>query len=138
MTPELGWMAWTAILAGSLWIPYIVGINTAADGTLPDGADPFRRPQDPNLQRPWVARAFRAHLNLLEQFLPMLALVLIADAAGIKSPVTVWATGLFFGLRLIHAVGMITGTARMPLRPLVFTTGWLCIMAVGATIVTSV
>lgn len=134
MTPELWWMTWTALLAGSLWMPYIVGINTAPADTLPEGADPFRRPVDPNLHRPWVARAFRAHLNLLEQFLPMLALVLIAHAAGISTIVTVWATGLFFGLRIIHAIGMISGTARMPLRPLVFTAGWFCILAIGATI----
>ncbi len=135
MTPELWWMTWTAILAGSLWIPYIVGINTAAAGTLPEGADPFLKPVDPGLHRPWVHRAHRAHLNLLEQFLPMLALVLIAHLAGISSRVTVWATGLFFALRLVHAVGMITGTARMPLRPLVFVAGWLCILAVGGNVI---
>ncbi|TFL16237.1 MAPEG family protein [Jannaschia formosa] len=134
MTPELWWMTWTAILAGSLWIPYIVGVNTASDGNLPEGWDPFTRPGDPLRHRPWVARAWRAHLNLLEQFLPMLALVLIAHAAGVSTVVTAWATGIFFGLRIAHAVGMITGWARMPLRPLIFTAGWLCILAVAGAI----
>ncbi|WP_179379911.1 MAPEG family protein [Jannaschia marina] len=134
MTPELWWMTCTALLAASLWIPFIVGVNTAPAGTWPDGADPFVTPMDPNLQRPWVARAFRAHLNLLEQFLPMLALVLIAHVAGVSTAVTVWATGLFFGLRVLHAVGMIIGTLRFPARPLVFTAGWACVLAVGASI----
>ncbi|PWJ20874.1 hypothetical protein SAMN05421539_102120 [Jannaschia seohaensis] len=29
MTAKLWWMTWTALLAGSLWIPYVVGVNTA-------------------------------------------------------------------------------------------------------------
>ena len=131
MTPELWWMTWTALLAAGLWIPYIVGINTAADA---DARDNFTRPADPSLERPWVHRAFRAHLNLLEQFLPMLALVLIANSAGVSSTVTVWATGLFFILRIAHAVGMVSGVARFPLRPLIFTAGFACILAVGVEI----
>jgi uncharacterized MAPEG superfamily protein len=137
MSPELWWMTGTAVLAGSLWLPYIVGVNTAPVGTWPDGTDPFVTPMDPNLQRPWVRRAFRAHLNLLEQFLPMLALVLIADAAGISNGATVWATGLFFGLRLLHALGMISGLARFPARPAIFLGGWGCLLAVAGAILIS-
>ncbi|MEM9796964.1 MAG: MAPEG family protein [Pseudomonadota bacterium] len=132
MTPELWWMTWTAILAGSLWIPYIVGVNTEPE--VEGGPDPFLRPPDQRAMRDWVHRAHRAHLNLLEQFLPMLALVLIAHAAGVSNGVTVWATGLFFGLRVAHAAGMIGGWATFPVRPLIFTAGWACILAVAATI----
>ncbi|UWQ16881.1 MAPEG family protein [Jannaschia sp. M317] len=137
MTPELWWMTWTAILAGSLWIPYIVGVNTepATEGARPE--DPFTRPPSQSDMRPWVHRAHRAHLNLLEQFLPMLALVLIAHAAGVNTGVTVWATGLFFAARVLHAVGMITGKAGFPLRPMIFNFGWFCILAMGGAILLS-
>ena len=108
--PELWWTTWTAILAGSLWIPFIVGVNTAPAGNGHDRAD-FARPADPARERPWVHRAHRAHLNLLEQFLPMAALVLIA-----------------------HAAGMIARLARFPARPVIFTAGWACVMAMGAAI----
>lgn len=131
MTPELWWMTWTAILAGGLWIPYIVGVNSANDDK--DRTD-FSRPANPAMERPWVHRAYRAHLNLLEQFLPMLALVLIAHAASITSPVTVWACGLFFALRVVHAGGMISGLAGFPLRPIIFTAGFGCILAIGVEI----
>ena len=131
MTPELTFTAWTALLAASLWIPYIVGVNTASDGH--DRTD-FTRPADPARERPWVHRAYRAHLNLVEQFVPMAALVVIAHLAGISSVVTVWATGLFLALRLAHAVGMITGLARFPARPLIFTAGWLCVVALGVEV----
>lgn len=130
MTAELWWMTWTALLAASLWIPYIVGVNTE-----PATGDPFVRPGNLTALRPWVHRAHRAHLNLLEQFLPMLALVLIAHAAGVSTIVTVWAAGAFFALRVAHAVGMISGIARFPLRPIIFTTGWVCILAVGISLI---
>ena len=133
MTPELWWTAWTAILAASLWIPFIVGVNTAPAGDGHDRTD-FTRPADPARERPWVHRAHRAHLNLLEQFLPMAALVLIAHAAGVTNAATAWATGLFFVLRLAHAVGMITGLVGFPARPIIFTAGWACVMAMGAAI----
>ena len=130
MTPELAFVTWTALLAASLWIPYIVGVNTAPADDGHQRTD-FSRPVDPARERPWVHRAYRAHLNLLEQFLPMAALVLIAYQTGTSSTVTVWATGLFLALRLVHAVGMISGALRFPARPIVFTAGWLCVVAVG-------
>lgn len=135
MTPELVWTTWTAILAASLWIPYIVGVNTSEAGSPADlDSRDFSRPAEPSLQRPWVHRAYRAHLNLLEQFMPMAALVLIAHVAGVTNAVTVWATGLFFALRVIHAVGMITGIAGLPARPILFTAGWACVMAMAAAV----
>jgi uncharacterized MAPEG superfamily protein len=135
MTHELWWTTWTAILAASLWIPYIVGVNTSETGSPADvDSRDFSRPADPSLQRPWVHRAYRAHLNLLEQFLPMATLVLVAHAAGVSNAVTAWATGLFFALRLVHAVGMISGVAGLPARPIIFTAGWACVMAVGVAI----
>lgn len=133
MTIELYWMTLTAILAGALWIPYIVGVNTAPAGDGHERAD-FSRPADPARERPWVHRAYRAHLNLLEQFLPMLALVLIAHASGVSSAITAGATGLFFALRVAHAVGMITGKAGFPVRPIIFTLGFACVMAVGVEV----
>lgn len=132
MTAELAFTTWTALLAASLWIPYIVGVNTAAA----DGHDrtDFTRPADPARERPWVHRAYRAHLNLMEQFLPMATLVLIADRIGASSAITVWATGLFLALRLVHAAGMITGLVRFPARPAIFTAGWLCVVAMAVEV----
>ena len=133
MTPELFWLAATALLAASLWIPYIVGVNMhpAAD---PGGG--FLRPADLTGFPPWVHRAHRAHLNLIEQALPFAVLVLIGAEAGVSTTVTVWAAALFFWLRVIHAAGMISGLARFPVRPIIFTAGWLCILAIGWELLT--
>ena len=126
MTPELTWLTLSALLAACLWIPFIVGVNTE-DKDYTD----FTRPPDRTTMRPWVQRAYRAHQNLLETLIPFAAVVLIAHVAGVSGPVILWAAIAFFWLRLAHAVGMITGLARFPIRPVIFTASWLCTLAVG-------
>jgi len=124
---ELGILTCLAILAASLWIPYIVGVNTAEEGSLPaDAPDGFVRIPNPRLHRPWVQRAYRAHLNLLEQLVPFAMLVLILDRVDGFTALTYWTAIAFFWLRVAHAVGYITGKAGFPLRPIIFTAGWVC------------
>lgn len=130
MTTELLFLALTALLASAMWIPFIVGVNTEKA----DFSD-FTRPPDHALMRPWVHRAFRAHQNLLETLMPFAVVVLIAHLAGISTSVTVGASIAFFALRLVHAVGMVSGLARFPLRPVIFTASWLCTLAVGVQVV---
>ncbi len=127
MTTELFYLALTALLAGCLWIPFIVGVNLHADETTTD----FTRVPDRLKMPPWVQRADRAHMNLIEQFVPMAVLVLVAHAAGVSNPVTAWTMVAFFWFRIAHAFGMITAWARFPLRSIVFTGGWVCILIFG-------
>ncbi|WP_299769326.1 MAPEG family protein [uncultured Tateyamaria sp.] len=127
MPTELIILGMLAVMAASLWIPYIVGVNTAPEGSIPaDAPDGFRIPPDPSVQRPWVHRAYRAHLNLLEQSVPFAILVLLLDRVDGFTALTVWTSVAFLLLRVAHAVGYITGTAGFPARPLIFTGGWLC------------
>ncbi|MDJ0821058.1 MAG: MAPEG family protein [Paracoccaceae bacterium] len=127
MTIELTVLILTALLAASLWIPYIVGVNST---TTPEMTE--NRPMNPDRLVPWVHRAFRAHLNLLEQFLPFAVIVIAAHLVDVSNVVTVWASVLFLVLRLVHAAWMITGMPVLPARPLIFTAGWLCILAIAA------
>ncbi|MGR3511281.1 MAG: MAPEG family protein [Paracoccaceae bacterium] len=122
MTPELTWLALTALLAASLWIPFVVGVNTTP------GPKPADRPLSPADNVPWVHRAHRAHLNLLEQFLPFAVIVVIAHLAGVSTNMTIWAAATFFWLRVAHAVWMIAGLPVLPGRPILFTAGWVCIL----------
>ncbi|GGX50065.1 membrane protein [Tateyamaria omphalii] len=127
MPTELVILGVLAVMAVSLWIPYIVGVNTAPEGSIPaDAPDGFIIPPDPNVHRPWVRRAYRAHLNLLEQSVPFAILVFLVDRADGFTALTLWASIAFLLLRIAHAVGYITGTARFPARPLIFTAGWIC------------
>jgi uncharacterized MAPEG superfamily protein len=126
---ELGVLTCLALFAATLWIPYIIGV-TRQPGV--EGApDTFLRPGDMNALPAWVHRAHRAHLNLLEQFLPFAILVLVVDRVGEFLTLTYWTAIAFFGVRVAHAVGMISGKARLPLRPILFNLGWLCCMLMG-------
>jgi uncharacterized MAPEG superfamily protein len=121
MTPELKWLTYTALLVGSLWIPYVIGVNIT---DFPGKAQQFLRPPDHRQMHPWVHRSFRAHQNLLEQFVPFAIIVLVAALAHVSTPVTIACSIIFFWLRVGHAVGMISGVARFPLRPMIYFTGW--------------
>jgi uncharacterized MAPEG superfamily protein len=127
MTTELTYLTLTMMLAASLWIPYIVGVNLHAH---PDG-DPFERPAALERFPAWVHRAHRAHLNMIETAMPFAALVLLAHALGISTAVTIGAAAAFFWLRLAHAVGMISGLAKFPLRPAIFVLSWACTLTMG-------
>lgn len=125
MTIEITVLLLTSILAASLWIPYIVGVNT----TVFEGqAESFSRPPDHRAMKPWIHRAHRAHLNLLEQFAPFAAVVLTAQALDVSTAATQVCAVAFLALRIVHAAGMISGLARFPLRPIVFTLGWVSIL----------
>lgn len=116
-----------ALVAASLWIPYIVGVNMHPQ----KGIDDFARPPDLNGFPEWVHRAHRAHLNLLEQLLPFSILVLVIDRLNGFSALTYWTALTFLVVRLAHAAGMISGFARFPSRPLLFTVGWVCCLVMG-------
>jgi uncharacterized MAPEG superfamily protein len=126
---ELGILTCLSLFAASLWIPYIVGVTRQPE--VDSAPDTFIRPGDMNALPAWVHRAHRAHLNLLEQFLPFAVLVLIVDRVDGFSNLTYWTAIAFFWIRVAHAVGMISGKARMPLRPILFNLGWLCCLLMG-------
>lgn len=126
---EMGVLTSLMLLAASLWIPYIVGVNKH----LPESVNNFQRPRGDGDLPDWVARANRAHLNLLEQGLPFAILILVLHAADGFTALTYWTAIAFFWLRVAHAIGMITGYAQMPIRPLIFTAGWVCIMILGVS-----
>ena len=127
MTIELTYLTLTLILAASMWIPYIVGVNMHPQ----TGIDDFERPPPHAGFPPWVHRSLRAHLNLIETAMPFGVLILVAHVQQVSTPLTVWAAAAFFWLRLIHAAGMVSGLARFPLRPIIFTLSWLCTLTIA-------
>lgn len=131
MSQELLFTALTALFAASLWVPYIVGVNT----TRFAGSDTaFHRPPTQANMAPWVHRAHRAHLNLLEQFLPFAVLVLIGHSLGLTSVWFGWLAVAFFVLRLAHAGIMMFNIISMPARPLVFTVCWVITLVYGVLV----
>ena len=64
-----------AVLAASLWVPYIIRVNSDPAAS----PDDFKRPGDLSRLHSWN---HRAHLNLLEHLPPFTILVLILNSLG--------------------------------------------------------
>jgi uncharacterized MAPEG superfamily protein len=122
MTPELKWLVFTALFVGSLWIPFIVGVNVT---TFEGKERLFERPPDHSKMAPWVHRSLRAHQNALEQLLPFAVIVIAGAVSGVSTSTTTVCAITFFWLRVAHAVGMISGLARFPVRPAIYFTNWI-------------
>ncbi len=131
MTVELMMLLLATVLVASLWVPYIIGVNMHPVA----GVDSFARPPDLTQFPDWVHRAHRAHLNLVEQYVPFAGAILMAHLLGSTSVAIQAAAVAFVLLRAAHALGMIMGWARMPVRPILFTAGYLATIIICVEIV---
>jgi uncharacterized MAPEG superfamily protein len=124
MTPELRYLAYTAILTAALWIPYVIA-QTVTNGLLtpPNYVDPTPRPLPL-----WGRRADRAYLNAVEAFAPFAVLVIIAHVSGKATAMTAFWAMCFFWLRLTHAVVYLLGIPYV--RTLVFTLGFVAVAGI--------
>ena len=122
MSPELKYLALTALLTGSLWIPYIV-CQVVTNGTLRPAnyVDPTSRPVPL-----WGQRANRAHINAVETFAPFAALVILIQLTQKNDSMTAFWAISYFWIRLAHAVVFI---AAIPyVRTILFVLGYICIV----------
>ena len=124
MKTELFYLLLTAIFTGVLWIPVVIGYVTSRG--LPTPAEYKVAPTTPLPD--WVNRANRAHLNAVENIAPFAAVVLIANAMGVSTAVTVNCAIIYFYARVAHAVIQISGFGLFMARTVAFTVGWLAFM----------
>lgn len=122
MSTDLKYLALTALLTASLWIPYIVA-QVMANGPLKpqNYIDPTPRPLPD-----WGKRANRVHLNAIETFAPFAALVIVIALAGKANGTTAFWAMSFFWLRLAHAVVFLAGIAYI--RTVIFVLGYVCVV----------
>jgi len=122
MSTDLKYLAFTAILTASLWIPYVV-CQVMTNGPLKpqNYIDPVPRPLPP-----WGKRADRAHINAVETFAPFAALVIVIHLAGKANDTTAFWALSFFWLRLAHAVVYLVGIPYV--RTLIFTLGYVAVV----------
>jgi uncharacterized MAPEG superfamily protein len=125
MTTDLTYLAYTAILTGVLWIPYVVA-QVVTNGLLAPAnySDPTPRPLPL-----WGKRADRALMNAVEVFAPFAALVIIAQLAGKANSMTAMWTMVFFWARLAHAVVYLLGVPYI--RTLLFTVGFVAVAGIA-------
>jgi uncharacterized MAPEG superfamily protein len=122
MSTELKYLALTAILTASLWIPYIVAqVMTNGFLSAENYVDPTPRPVPL-----WGKRAERAYMNAVETFAPFAALVVLIQLTGKADSMTAFWAMSYFWLRLAHAV--VFWTAIPFIRTLLFVLGYVCIV----------
>ena len=80
----------------------------------------------------WFARARRAHGNIGENLVPFMAVVLVANAAGVHSDWTATASVVFFVARLAHFASYIVGIG-MP-RTISYVVGALATLVIAGSI----
>ena len=122
MSTDLKYLAYTAMLTASLWIPYVVA-QVMTNGFLapPNYVDPAPRPVPL-----WGKRADRVYLNAIETFAPFAALVILIQLTGKADATTAFWTQSFFWLRVVHAI--VYWTAIPYIRTLVFTLGYVAVI----------
>ena len=120
MSKEMMWLAYTVILTGVLWIPYILD-RARVRGLMGAMANPSPafKPQSA-----WAQRLQAAHDNTVENLVVFSALVLILHAQNQSTANTVLACAVFFWARLVY---VIVYTLGIPvLRTLAFAVGFVC------------
>jgi uncharacterized MAPEG superfamily protein len=129
MSTELKYLAFTALLTASLWIPYVVAQVITNGPLAPENyVDPTMRPL-PN----WGKRADRIYINAIETFAPFAAMVLLVQATGKADSMTAFWAISYFWLRVAHAVIYLAGIPY--LRTLIFVLGYVCVVGLFVELV---
>jgi uncharacterized MAPEG superfamily protein len=122
MSTDLKYLALTAFLTASLWIPYVAcQVMTNGFLTPPNYIDPTPRPLPL-----WGKRADRTYINAVETFAPFAALVIVVHLAGKADAMTAFWAVSFFWLRLAHAVVYMLGIPYV--RTLIFTLSYVAVV----------
>jgi uncharacterized MAPEG superfamily protein len=122
MSTDLEYLAFTAMLTASLWIPYIIA-QVTTNGFLgaENYVDPTARPVPL-----WGKRADRIYLNAVETFAPFAALVILIHLTGKADAMTAFWAQSFFWLRVAHAVVYL---AAIPyIRTVIFVLGYVSVI----------
>ena len=114
MTPDLRYLAFTAFLTGSLWIPYVI-CQVMTNGFLAPANYVDPQPRSVPL---WGKRADRALMNGVEVLGTFAALVIVAHLAGKANAMTAMGAAISFWARLVYAVIYTAGITWV--RSLVF------------------
>ena len=128
MSPELFWVAATALFTAVMWVPYILSLlgQTGLVAALADGE------HETTLEAAWARRCKRAHANAVENLAVFAPLAIGVHVAGLSSGATATACTVYFFARVGHYV---VYTAGMPwVRTPLFAIAWLCTVVLGITL----
>ena len=124
MTPDLHYLALSAMLTASLWIPYVVcQVLTNGFLAVPNYVDPEPRPVPL-----WGKRADRALMNAVEVLGGFAAMVIVAHLASKANAMTAMWAATFFWARAVHAAVYWIGVPYV--RTVAFTVGYIAIAGI--------
>jgi len=119
MSVELKYLVLVTAVTSLMWIPYIFNVIMVR-GVL----DAVGYPENPKPMAPWATRMKAAHYNAVENLVVFAALVLVANAVGVKGEATALACVVYFWARVVHFLAY---TFRIPwVRTLAFVVGFGC------------
>lgn len=122
MTTELTYLAYVTAFTAVLWVPYILNRLLVGKGLLHE----VGYPDQPTRLSPWADRLKRAHANAVENLVVFASLVLIANAAGVRTSATALAALVYLCARVVHAASYVFAVPWV--RTLAFSGGWACQM----------
>lgn len=126
LTPELYYTALTALLTGLIWIPIILNrLVEMGPWKALKNPEPDVRPR-----ADWAYRMAHAHRNAIENLVVFAPLAIGVHVLGLGNGTTATAAGLFFLMRVAHAVIYTFGIPL--LRTIAFFVGFLCQMLLAA------
>jgi uncharacterized MAPEG superfamily protein len=97
MSVELKYLALVTVFTALMWIPYIFNMIMVR-GVM----DAVGYPENPKPLAPWARRMKAAHYNAVENLVVFAALVLVANAVGVKGEATALACMIYFWARVVH------------------------------------
>ncbi|MHA1525219.1 MAG: MAPEG family protein [Alphaproteobacteria bacterium] len=134
MAPEIFWLTLTAAFTVVLWLPYgyyRVSRMIPKIGFLRLAADPL--PGDDPFDDDWPHRAYRSHMNAVENLVVFAPLVLAVIVTGAGNEVTAAASATYFFARLAHAMFY---TIKLPhVRTIAWMTGVIACLVIAYQIV---
>lgn len=127
MSVELKYLALVTVFTALMWIPYIFNMIMVR-GVL----DAVGYPENPKPMAPWATRMKAAHYNAVENLVVFAALVLIANAVGVKGEATALACMIYFWARVVHFIAY---TFAVPwFRTIAFVVGVGCQLTLACKI----
>lgn len=122
MSTELNILVWVLALQLVMWVPYILNLIMVR-GIV----DAVGYPDSPKPMADWAQRMKAAHYNAVENLVVFVALVLVANVAGISNDTTVLACTVYFWARVAH---LVCYTLAIPwARTLTFAVSWVAMVA---------
>jgi len=135
MSSEIFWLTLTATFTVVLWLPYgyyRIAKTIPKIGFLRLAADPL--PGDDPFEDKWAHRAYRAHMNAVENLVVFAPLIFAVQVTGSNNDVTAIASATYFWARLVHGIFY---TVKLPfVRTIAWFTGVIACLVLAFEILT--